>query len=169
MRLFVSINIPDDVKEDVGRLYKRFSGIRFVPLENLHITLKFLGESEPEPIVSKLKEIDFSTFSFTLKGVGAFPNKEFPRVVWIGVGSGKEKIVDLAQKVDSLLADIRKDDHPFHPHLTIARVRGAIDKKIFDYSYKSRPIVVDSFYLMKSILTPLGPQYKVIKRFKSNE
>ncbi len=169
MRLFVAIDIPDDVKEEVGAIYSNFPNIRFVPLENLHITLKFLGENDPEPMISRLSKVKFSNFSFRLKDIGAFPNKEFPRVVWVGVGDGMQDIVNLASKINSVLFDFRPDDHPFHPHLTIARVRGQIDKKIFDYKYMSRPIVVDNFCLMRSILTPFGPKYSVIKIFKSNE
>jgi len=178
IRCFVALDLPREainhIKE-IQRLIKKknlFIG-KFTEPENLHITLKFLGEINKDKIKQvkeRLKKINFKGFETQLKEVGTFSSKynSYVKVIWIKlIGKG---LFDLQKQIDKNLKDLFKPEFRFMGHITIARVRKTFDKKmLIEYLKKIKPkkikFKVDEFFLKKSILSPEGPTYKDIKKY----
>ena len=114
MRCFIAIPLSQEIKEKIAEIQKHFEipGIKLVEKENLHITLKFLGEVEEgkvRQIAEILREIEFEQFEFEILNVNAFPSANFVRVVWLDVKSGK--IYELKRLIDEsllLVSNLRK-------------------------------------------------------------
>lgn len=131
MRLFVAIELPDEVRERLTTLEARLratiarQGVRFVPPAKLHLTVRFLGAVEPEALPVLEEDLRSATLSLSpvriaTAGLGAFPGLRRPRVVWAGV-RGEFEALDAA--IRAATAGRREaDDKPFQPHLTLARV-----------------------------------------------
>ena len=167
MRCFIAIDIPKEVKDEIAKIQKllpEFEG-KLTEKENLHLTLKFLGEVSPEEI-EKVKErlgkIKLKRFSASLGGLGIF-SESFVRIVWIKLGNCDE----LQGKVDYFLKDLFKKEERFMGHLTIARVKQIGDKKKFldllgKVKYPKTEFEVDKISLKNSVLTKKGPIYEDI-------
>ena len=184
VRAFVCVCISEDAKEKIASFVaglRKFTGFRWVAGDNLHITLKFLGETEPERITrldTNLSRIGgIRPFKVTLSGVGAFPDMTSPRALWIGVGEGSEGMSKLASSVEraAVASGFDKERRAFHPHLTLARARtdsrdrGRVHMPDeLREMLKSCPLptwTCDSFTLMRSELSPGGPTYTPIVGF----
>jgi len=173
MRLFLAINIPSGIRKDLRNIavgLNRFGKFKLVEADNIHITLKFLGEFQPEEIIKPLEGINFKKFDTSLKGVGAFPNLDNTRVIWVGCDNGWRDIVSLHNMIEERLDGINPEKN-FHPHATLARVSFTKDKKgLRDFIGKNKgkefgEYQVNSFELMSSELTRNGPKYEVVKSF----
>ncbi|ADB58605.1 RNA 2',3'-cyclic phosphodiesterase [Archaeoglobus profundus] len=181
MRLFVAVDLSDEVREkmnNVLKTFKDFKGVKTVEKENLHITLMFLGEvpdRRVEVIKEKLREIKSEPFKIRLKGLGSFPPQGNIRVVWVGVEEGEENLKVLADAVESSLRSLGfKRDKDFVAHATVARVKRLapsdkerllkVVEKYKDYDFGE--MVVDVFKLKKSTLTPKGPIYEDIEVYR---
>ena len=133
MRLFIALDIDDEIRQRLGGFLEGVSGFspdaRWVRLESLHVTLKFIGE-KPLETVSALQEsltkVSVPPFSLTFSGTGFFPTAKSPRVFWIGIQAAPE-LQRLAAAIDdaTALLGIPKEDRAFSPHLTLARKSGA--------------------------------------------
>jgi RNA 2',3'-cyclic 3'-phosphodiesterase len=132
MRIFVALDIETAVRERIQRFVegvREFApDARWVRPESLHATLKFIGEKSTESveiIKSSLAEVKAVSFQFTIRGQGFFPTPKSARVFWIGIEAG-EQLPTLAAAIDEATAavGIAKEDHPFSPHLTLARGGG---------------------------------------------
>lgn len=179
MRLFIAIEIPEDIKECIDEMQKRIDDknnkIRFVNKNNVHLTLKFLGEVQPnnlEEIKNNLKKIIFKAFSVVLNGVGVFPNENHILVIWVGL-KPEELVLELQKDIDENLKKLFKKEKNFKPHLTLARVKYIDDKESFIDKLKkikveNKNIRVDSFKLIKSSLTRQRPIYEVIDTFSGD-
>ena len=171
MRCFIGIDLPNVAIKEIQKIQKKlepnFTG-RLTLSENLHLTLKFLGEIEEDAINNvkkKLSSITHPPFELTLKDAGVFSQK-FIKIIWVKVSE-----VPLQPLVENYLNEIFELENRFMGHITIARVRSLTDKKSFlqlinattvnEVSFK-----VKDFYLKESILTPDGPIYKDIDRYK---
>lgn len=174
IRCFIAIDIPNKLKERIGELSKELEkeinigAIKPVTNENLHITLKFLGnvlEKKLAIIEQRLKSIQFKPFLIHLKGVGVFPSEEYIRVIWLGCLG--EEIEELAEKINHVLAkDFRKEG--FVGHLTIARVKKKVELKDFIIRHKNDDFgtfLCKSFELKKSRLEKDGAVYTILARF----
>ena len=171
MRCFIGIDLPIVAIIEIQKIQKKlepnFTG-RLTSSENLHLTLKFLGEIEEDAIndvKKRLSSITHPPFELTLKDVGVFSQK-FIKIIWMKVSS-----VPLQPLVDNCLKDIFKLENRFMGHITIARVRSLSDKKSFlqlinATTVNEESFIVKDFYLKESILTPDGPIYKNIDRYK---
>lgn len=176
MRTFIAIEISNEIKTVLDRIesHLKYSGadIKWVKPENIHITLKFLGEVKEEKIKELkmvLDEVGKITrpFDISIKEIGAFPRIEFPRVIWVGLDKGAAESTALAAKVEEALSGIgfQKETRPFASHLTIGRVRSpknreALKEKVTGYkSPISGHQTVSSIILFQSTLTPKGPIY----------
>ena len=152
--------------------------IRWVPPKNIHMTLVFLGNVSLDaiPKLTKTLEdvIDCKNFRASIEGTGIFPSSHPPKIFWLGVGSGKQKISVLHEKiekaVDSFKA-IRKKES-FIPHITIGRATRSYCKidvlPFLEYVYSPRELDVNSVSLYESQLLPAGPKYKVLTTFPLN-
>ena len=134
MRTFISVDIPlTDVIDEVLGEMRRADNVRPVPKEQIHLTLKFLGDQDEkkiERLCSSLRDSLHGTepFDIRVEGVGAFPDIRHPKVVWLGVKDPKP-LIELANKVDSAVKamKLKSDDKRFSPHITIGRVNGRAD------------------------------------------
>ena len=170
MRVFVAIEISN--KEAINSI-KKFQdnmNIDAKPVEsrNFHFTLQFLGEISEEithKIIQALHTIEFSSFSITLKGIGAFPKIKFPIVIWVGTDeNGGNMLIQLSKKVEKVLEPLGFfSDKPFKPHITVFRIKKKIgdissemeNQKTIDFGIQ----YISSIKLKKSELTSNGPIY----------
>lgn len=177
-RVFLGIPLTEEVTTRVApfidALQKTEADCTFVSLENLHITVKFLGmveEPAVEEIIGHLRGMiaEFHSFPIQVKEVGVFPHQERISVVWIGA-SGSE-LVSLLKKTNQLLSTIRKKDHQEHPHITIARIKSGKNKERMQrlvQQWKDRSfgeMQIDKVILYESQLTPSGPVYRPLQEF----
>jgi 2'-5' RNA ligase len=179
-RGFIAIDIDSFPKliQFENEIKNSGANVKLVEPENLHLTLKFLGDTD-ENLSEKIEEIiknsveGTDSFEIQLKGAGVFPNQNYIRVMWIGIRKGDE-IGKIAKKIDEQLLEygFEKEKRGFSAHLTIARVKSARNKenllqiieKYRDIEFGS--INVDSIKLKKSELTPEGPIYTTLKQVK---
>ena len=164
MRCFIGVPLSDDVRRELiriqGELKKSTTKMKLVEPENLHITLRFLGDigdSEVSKITEKLKEISVGKFAVTFSHLGAFPSKNYMRVIWVGVSQGREELTELHRQVGG-------KEKKFEPHVTLARVKTKPDKMLVDLLGKTLnlPMNVDKVQLVESKLTPKGPIYSKV-------
>ena|SRR3989344_2013454 len=176
-RLFIGIpvSINDEISELMVQLKSTGAPLSFVPLDNLHFTLKFLGEIDEGKIAELSEKLQVvckipKKFEITMDGVGIFPNIQYVKVVWIG--SKSEKLRNFMENIHQYLSYLREEDYKDTPHLTIARIRSGkhkheLQELISDYKDKVfGKMMVDRIVLYESILTEKGPVYKIEKEFK---
>ena len=173
MRLFLAVNLPDQMKKRLSELaqgLKPLGKLKLVEEENIHLTLKFLGDAESGQVIEALKSVKHEPFGVSLKGVGVFPSLSYIRVVWAGCDRGAQDVVTLHEKVEKALPSFKKD-RDFHPHATLARVKFPKDKRgLVGFVEENKDTEfgefgVKSFDLMKSELTREGPRYDVVESF----
>ena len=178
VRGFIAVDIDDDavlnrVLETQRTVVDCGADLKAVERENIHLTLRFLGEvgeSQIPEVIDALKEIQFRPIELALKGVGVFPNTRFIRVIWIGIVKGGRELSGVASTLNARLMMLRfpPDNKGFSPHLTIARVRSrrsmenvvACLRELQDRDFGQ--FTVDSVRLKKSTLTPSGPIYDTL-------
>jgi RNA 2',3'-cyclic 3'-phosphodiesterase len=174
MRCFLAVDVSDEIRKKVAVIQKelRSTDIKLVEENNLHFTLKFLGEvssTDIENIMPPLGRLAAATktFDIAIRGVGAFPNNGNPRVLWLGAEG--EKFVGLYEAVNGALAGMFEEERAT-PHLTIARVRAAgTETANFLSRHKNTEIghvAVDRIVLKKSVLTGGGPVYENVAAFE---
>jgi RNA 2',3'-cyclic 3'-phosphodiesterase len=175
MRTFIAVNLPREIKKSVGdyidSIKDCMTGIKWVEPDNLHFTIKFLGEVENSDI-SKITDCaskvagEFSEFSIGLSDTGFFPSEINPKVVWIGVDGGEDTLLDLYQDMEQCFEQygFDREAKTFSPHPTIGRVKrfkkGTVPQNLPDFE----PVrfTVSGLAVMKSTLTPEGPIYERI-------
>lgn len=182
-RIFVAVALDPALREAVVALERRLEDagarLRWVRPENLHFTLRFLGQiSEPQLIRVRKAARDASAgiapFRIRLSGIGAFPNSRRPQVVWAGIRDGAEAMGGLARRLDDALAAERfpKEPRGFTPHLTLARVKDA--RQWGDLSrvlptFEGEDVgeeEVRSLLVMESLLRPQGPIYTPVEEVR---
>lgn len=172
MRLFISIEIPDEIKNKIKKVQEgiiNIDGIRLSSLNLMHITLKFLGEVPEEklPEIEKaLSEINFSKFNIDVKDIGFFPSESFVRVIWIGSISKEQN--ELAEKINETLLPLGFKKDGFTGHITIARVFKKIDAEKIKEKCKDLNLgsfTADKFCLVKSTLQRPSPIHEILKEF----
>src|ERR1019366_10332304 len=128
MRLFVALDIDDNIRGRLARFLEGVSGCapeaRWVRPESLHVTLKFIGEQKPEQvdaIMQRLRQVHGTAFEISVSGFGFFPTAKAPRVFWIGIHAGPE-LAELAAQIDAAVSElgIPREERAFSPHLTLA-------------------------------------------------
>ncbi len=178
MRLFVALELPPSHRASLAGVCERGrrGGVRWVPAESVHLTLKFLGDVDEE-MVPRLKEALVAVaaaaepFALSLSGGGCFPNARAPRVVWVGLGEGAEEAAALARAVERALQPLgfAAENRPFKPHLTIGRVKDpraaapTAARKIEQLlGYGAPAARVVAVALIKSTLTAEGSRYEEV-------
>jgi len=171
MRVFISIDVPDKVKKELLKIQEKlpeFYGKKTEP-ENLHLTLKFLGDVNNErlsEIKKRLKQIKFKSFEAEIDRIGFFSPK-FIKIIWLHMTN-----CDTLQKeIDESLSGLFEKEKRFMSHMTIERVKEVKDKKKFieEMEKIKFPIIkfkVKTFRLKKSELTPEGPEYEIIEEYE---
>lgn|SRR3989338_8925082 len=177
MGLFVAIDCNAE-KEYFKRLQGQLpkDGAKLSLTGDFHLTLKFLGEVMPRKI-EKAKEalrvVEFAPFSFSLSDVGVFPDESSPRVVWVGIGP-QESSIELQKNIEKALHGLFEKEKRFHPHITLARIRGMEQPKDFIEKIKiirveKRMICVRRFHLVNSTVTPHGSVYEHILSIEARD
>jgi len=180
MRLFVAMDIPEGVRSMLAALIARLRpshrDARWVRIEGLHVTLKFIGET-PSEKVNEIKNALASIppsppIQINFRGLGFFPNDRRPRVLWAGIAAGPE-LSALASSVDTALASLGfpREERAFSPHLTLARFdtpRGldalhAAIEKAGPFEFGSA--TAKEFHLYQSVLKPGGAEYTRLATF----
>jgi 2'-5' RNA ligase len=178
MRLFLAIEIPEPIRARLVEVQKNLPGkLKLVEPENIHITLKFLGEvAEPRAaeVRKGLAPLETPAFDAEAKGLGLFPGPGNPRVIWAGTGRGAAEATALSREVDGRLAPLGfPREKRFVPHATLARAKfmdGAGKARLRALLEARRESVfgewrVGSVVLKKSTLTPTGPLYSDVEAF----
>lgn len=180
-RTFIAFDFPNQVIEKINKLQKSLSGsaslrIRWIKPENIHLTLKFLGEVELVriQIIEKTLDIianEIEPFHLNLEGIGAFPNWRLPRIVWIGIEKS-EPLLLLAKKIEENLRNLgcQSEAKPFSPHLTIGRVRDnssfedsqMLENKCRIFTGIVDQILITKIHVYKSDLHSFGPVYTLL-------
>jgi RNA 2',3'-cyclic 3'-phosphodiesterase len=178
VRCFIAIDIPPDVKEKIDASLKVFKecrvDVRWIKPEAMHLTLKFLGHIE----ATKLDEVnkllpDWASsvppFSFSLSSWAQFPQKGMPRVLWLGIKEGKDKLCLLAREIEKgcLALGFSPEVRDLSPHLTVGRVKGdrniqKLTEVLRNEKFTSQEVTADHLTLYESKLTSEGARYRVI-------
>lgn len=179
-RCFLCVELTDKVLNELARIQSeiKYKGkILFPKKENLHLTLKFLGDISDETVENikkRLKNIKCPPIKTSLSSLGTFPDLNYVRVILIGLTPDKE-IKELYNKIENELSglDFKKDSHPFSSHITIGRVKflkskEALTKSINDIKVDPIEFEMKEFSLKASALTPAGSEYKTLSSFLLN-
>ena len=181
MRTFIAVDLSEEQKEGLytlqKELKKEFNNVKWVNHSNLHVTLKFIGETEEED-AERFSEIvqkavrGFAPFEMSLNELGFFPGPHKPRIIWVGVDKGKEELQKIWKEVELAFQEegFPLSDKNFKPHVTIGRIR-RVQKKvpaqkwINEHSaYDLSPYLVDNITVYRSDLQPQGAVYTPIDR-----
>lgn len=175
-RTFWAIKVSPTVEDLIKQIYQDIPelgyGIKLVPPENVHITLKFLGDTEESKINAIVETVKgkvdkFSSFKIVVGGVGCFPNAKRPRVIYLGIKDGLEKLREISNIIEKSMEifGYEREKREFTPHLTIGRVKD--DKKALNgvedflrYQYEPITFQANQITFYESILKPEGAIYK---------
>jgi 2'-5' RNA ligase len=192
MRVFVGIDLDPEIRAKIARFLEGVRGFapdaRWVRPESLHVTLKFIGEEQPErveAISERLRQVQGAGVEIRCAGHGFFPTAKAPRVFWIGIQSSPQ-LAELASNIDGVTSElgIPREDRPFSPHLTLARAGGGsgsprwrkgdgpnavfavLEKRLTAMSELDfGTMAAREFYLYQSQLSPGGSKYTKLQRF----
>lgn len=165
MRLFVAIDLPADLRERLAALLDRIPGARWVAPENLHLTLRFIGEADgaqAQDIDAALTGLRAESFPVTLAGLGRFGNETKPRALWVGV-EANPALERLQAKIEQALrrAGLPPEGRKFKPHVTLARFKTGSNARLRDYleahaRFRAEAFEVRNIVLYSSFLSPNG-------------
>jgi 2'-5' RNA ligase len=174
-RSFIAFDIEDpSILERIRTVQEELAAtkadLKLVEPQNIHVTVRFLGEiprRKVEQVCGEMKRIAFPLFNIRLRGVGAFPNARRPRVVWIGISEGSRELSDIFSQLEPCLNKLgfQREDRGFNPHLTIARVRSGrnaeqLAKRLLDLAnHDFGGFEAKVLRLKRSVLTSSGPIY----------
>ena len=186
MRLFIAIELPQETKSRIQALAQDLfssmpdskKALRWVPSDQYHLTLKFLGERPTEsvtPLKAALEPVAKSQRPFDLQfqGIGSFESRKLIRAIWLGIDQGAESTVRLASEIEEACKalGIAKDVRSYTPHLTLARtkepfpalgLRNAISPRTMT---AIEPVTITKLSLIQSVLSHEGPRYKTLQEF----
>lgn len=176
-RLFVALVPPVTVRTELAALATPLAGVRRVPADNLHLTLRFIGETGAEPqeaYETALAGVRVEPFILPVGGVGLFPSRGPAKVLWAGVGRGHTRLYQLRKQVDEALLTVNPGlaMPGFHPHFTLARLDADTGPKPLAQflarhaGFEGPPFQVAEFHLLASDLAPgRPPAYRVVRTF----
>ncbi len=181
IRSFIAVPLAPDVRRGAVRLIERLSqqgdGIKWVPTDNLHLTLKFLGEVDNVDVprvcdvLHRVVE-QFDPFELDFAGTGGFPDIDRPRILFAGVADQSGSLCRLVGQLETELAELRFKPEPrdYRPHLTLGRTRGGSRRASADVVQRLKDqsqtdlghMVVDTVQIFASFLDKRGPTYQVM-------
>ena len=179
IRSFIAFDLNNEsvlqrFREVQDKLVKTGADLKLVEPQNIHITMRFLGDIRPamvDPIHEAMKKVSFSAFNCEIRGLGAFPDLRYARVIWAGIRKGAEELKNVFNQLEPNIQQLgfRPDPKGFSPHLTLARVKTGRNKAelarcvqdLADYDFGV--VRADCLRLKKSVLTPKGPLYSTLR------
>ena len=182
MRCFVAIDVSEEVRFSIGGAIEQMrglsKGVRWVPPDHVHLTLKFLGEADNAMLLQIQERLSLlcsrhAPFALTVSGTGGFPNLRRPNVLWVGIDeSGPLSLLN--RDIEQSMAELgfEREEKRFSPHLTVGRVKSkdGLEAVIREWiTFKDAvfgTITVGETLLMKSALKPGGAEYSKIAGFK---
>jgi RNA 2',3'-cyclic 3'-phosphodiesterase len=186
MRVFIAVDINQQIKEAIGRLQEQLrkkTGIgkgqaSWVRPDAMHLTLKFLGEIDDEQLTQVCKTVEeiakgHKSFELNVESVGFFGGRA-AKVLWVGSGAGSEKLCALAKEIDERLAQagFAKEDREFAAHLTLCRIKDiAAGKSLAEAAgrfgdFKAGTVLIEKVLVYQSQLTPTGPIYTALGSYR---
>jgi 2'-5' RNA ligase len=179
IRTFIAVELPQEIQDRLqklqGDLGASMPDVRWIKHGNVHLTLKFLGDvqvSRIDAISEALRDVarQFSPFTMSLVGIGAFPNSRRPRIVWTGVEKGTEKLVEIARLIEASMKRLGfpREKRPFRPHLTVGRIRRVTNPAAMTEALERSEVgelgefIVERISLIKSQLDPAGSMYTTL-------
>jgi 2'-5' RNA ligase len=173
-RLFVAIDIPDRIKDDITATYVALPGARWVDEAHLHCTLRFIGEVPGDVagrVENALRSVTGPSFVLAMKAVGFFPPRREPRILWAGFAENGE-LLRLQSRIERSLtsAGIEPDGRNFHPHVTVARLNGTPPPKAARYVthnslFSTEQFSVSAFHLYESFLRKEGAHHEKVASY----
>lgn len=182
IRSFIAIPLPEDVQAAAGRMVDRMRdvapGVKWVDSENLHLTLKFLGDVDNREVIDVCKALrqccqGVEPFSLKLHGVGGFPDLQRARVIWAGVEDEGDYLCPLAQAIDEKMGELRfkREFRDYQPHLTLGRLKKG-SRLTDDFAKVAAGLAktqlgvvqVQELHLCGSFMEKSGPTYNVMDR-----
>jgi 2'-5' RNA ligase len=164
-RLFIALELPETIRHTLADLDPHVKGLRWLPAEQLHMTLSFIGRvdaTEEKPLREALMEVRVPAFFLPIEGVGTFGGAR-PSVVWVGAGRGHPHLFALHKHVQDavLRAGLEPDLKPFHPHITLARGDGVSAAALLPFVRRHAKTEfglwkVTGFAMFSSVLLPEG-------------
>jgi 2'-5' RNA ligase len=185
MRAFIAIEIPEPLKQSISLLQRELArettGSGWVKPQNLHLTLKFLGDISPEQL-SRVKMIAGAAAGavpackIKLDNIGVFPDMDKARIIWIGAERTPAELKFIAQEMENRLEGmgIKKEQRDFRAHITINRLRSPLRRPILEKTFTGIKKLLDGpgwefdcreTLLFESVLGPGGPHYTILERF----
>lgn len=184
MRVFFAIDLPEEIKQKIDKfnsnvIYSVFQKMKKVSIENLHITLKFIGEVEKPVVDSLLSELEaqkstkIKSANVQISGIGVFPNVNRARILWIGARC--PDLMAIYNHIQSVLKKLNiptEDEKEFHPHITVGRFKDSPQPRtlqtILERHKNERfgQFEINSFTLYESTLTPQKPIYTPLHQFR---
>ena len=171
-RLFIAVDLPEEIRNNLGKISFGIPGARWVDPLQIHLTVRFVGEVDGTTfldIKAALEQVRLSPFLLALKGVGHFPPRGKPRVLWVGIEQS-QPLQTLKNRIDKILAGVglQPEGRKFSPHITLARLRNSPIHKVANFLagnglFSQEPFEVMDFKLYSSSLTPKGAIHKVEK------
>lgn len=183
-RLFLAVNVSEQTRSLIravqSELHFYKSRIRFVSPQNVHVTLKFLGDVPADRIPQIIRQVEsslssFQNFDYICEGTGVFPNIKKPRVLWLGITEGSEILSELSLILNDALQEmpVNQEDREFHSHITLGRVRyfnyqkDAVDlRRFLEMKFEKTVNSVGEIVLYESFLRPKGAVYNAVHKFK---
>lgn len=174
IRAFIAIDLPESARGELGRVSHELAGqiapgaVRWVRPEQIHLTLCFLGDTDTRLLPAVQSALNAATagrnpFTLRLGGIGCFPNKQRPRVIWVGLTGDEARLLSLKMALDEQLVHHGwpTEDKPFRAHLTLGRVKDGHSLQSVEWSAAVQPLElpVVAVHLIESQLRPGGPIY----------
>lgn len=170
LRLFAAVEIPEDIRgalaEAVLPVRERFPKARWVPIQNQHVTVKFLGSTYPrlvEWVTGSISTVAgrHAPFPTRVEGLGAFPSGRKARVLWAGLDDADRRLERLAAALDEALArEFASEKRAFTPHLTVARFDPPVGLEPLEVAFASESFEIDRIVLFRSHLRRPAPVYE---------
>ena len=171
-RLFIAVDLPAETKNNLRSMSYGIPGAKWIDPQQIHLTVRFICEVDGTTfldIKTALEQVSLEPFSMALKGVGHFPPRGKPRVLWVGIEQS-EPLQSLKSRIDRILAGVglEPEGRKFSPHITLARLKNSPIHKVANFLFSNglfsqELFEIKDFKLYSSTLTPKGAIHKVEK------
>jgi len=171
-RLFIAVDLPAEIKNNLEKMSFGIPGAKWIDPQQIHLTVRFIGEVDGTTfldIKTALEQVSLKPFSLALKGVGHFPPRGKPRVLWVGIEQS-QPLQSLKGRIDKILATVglQPEGRKFSAHITLARLKNSPIHMVANFLagnglFSQEPFEIKDFKLYSSTLTPKGAIHKVEK------